>query len=94
MSQKREPKIMSDGNIARVNMIVVTTDTDEIIIGKIKLTNDPFNLERIILETPLGWEEPRFGSSRYWGAELLEMRKATTEEKKQYWQNKKMFINQ
>ena len=87
--QKKQPKIMSDGNIARVGMIVVTTtDCHTSIhprIGKIIFTRENCCTNLVIIETIDGWPDPRYGMNTFWNCILQDTRKATLEEKKQYW---------
>lgn len=77
---------MSDGNIARVGMIVVTTTrcNSSTKIGKIIRTNCN-NPSFVVIETIQGWKDKNYGSNSYWNCELSITRKATFEEKKQYW---------
>ena len=86
--QKKQPKIMSDGNIARVGMIVVsTTDCPKSIyprIGKIIRTKC-YDTNIVVIEAIDGWTDDNYGNKEYWNCELATTRKAILEEKKQYW---------
>ena len=87
--KKKEPRLLADGTIARVNMIVYDTKSGKIgQIVKIKLST---NNKMFVGKIKDGWRDLIFGPDTYWGFVFIDSRKATPEEKKQYW--KKLVDN-
>lgn len=76
--QKKQPKIMSDGNIALVGMIIFH-----------KTYKKSFRIIRtnpnIIMVADFGWYNKQLNLFNCWVCCEINIRKATFEEKKQYW---------
>jgi hypothetical protein len=76
--KKKQPKVMSDGNIARVGMIVVHSS----FIGITRITK--LYDTRCNTHIELEFHCPFFPPNG-WTTDEIHIRKATPEEKKQYW---------
>jgi len=89
--QKAIPRIMSDGIQARVGMIIMSVDKGLAVIRRTRVTNSNILISPL---SGLGWSNSNGMHKTYpkenglWHEEVSEVRKATKEERKNYWELK------